>query len=200
MTLALYNHEVCSEENEIRSLNLIFHHCSRLYLPPNSRLVTKADPQERRGDPKTTTSGQLRWLRHLMTADCDCVKTDKEKCFKIYIFTPGTTWILIPLVKIVTGATVFHNNSHLTGPALTVGTSQSGSSRSSRRGTVGLEVHLPVSSSITFCVCSKHVHTGSIFPPSAKPDEGELWRLKVNFPPPASPFWGTACLLVPTRV
>lgn len=44
MMLPLYNDEICPEENEIRSLNLISDHCSGLYSPPNVG-EKKADPR-----------------------------------------------------------------------------------------------------------------------------------------------------------
>lgn len=63
-----------------------------------------------------------------------------------YIFSQlESCGLLIPLAKMATAATAFQDNSHLTGPALTVRTSQFGSSRSRRRGTVRLSIHLPVS-------------------------------------------------------
>lgn len=64
--------------------------------------------------------------------------------------------------------------------------------RSSRPGTVGL-LHLSVSFSETFCLCSC-AHRPAVCPAlanfAANRDEGELWQLRVKLLSMASPSWG----------
>lgn len=199
--LPLYNDEICPEENEIRSLNLISGHCSGLYSPPNVGwsseiqlqlllLSIYKQHQFSWGGPSTWWQ-QIKW--GFIGRECMIMWRLTRRSALKYIFS-HLEWcgLLIPLAKMATAATAFQDNSHLTGPALTVRTSQFGSSRSRHRGTLRLSIHLPMSFSITFCLCSKHVHTGSIFASFTKRDEGERWRLKVKFPSPV--FLGTACL------